>query len=165
MIVVTVSLRDHIPYGFTSSFLCIWNQMPWRNLWTVVLPWNFFRVLPRWFDEFSANEKLQIDFSENGSDFFNVWLDTTAKPGVINLWSYCSKSYASVVLRHSEVTYLEEREDTSFCPFHNCFLYIKRCIVFFKCNVALSKKYVVKFPCLPYFKGYFLGTYSFSASL
>ena len=32
----------HMPVIFVPSFLCVWNQMPWRNLQTRVSPRCFF---------------------------------------------------------------------------------------------------------------------------
>ena len=44
------------------------------------------------------------------------------KLSIIDLSSYRSKSYASVVLSDSKVTFLGEGEDAAFCPFLNCIL-------------------------------------------
>ena len=46
-------------------------------------------------------------------------LDTIEKLSTINLSSYRSKCYASVVLRDSKVAFLEEGEDAAFGPFIN----------------------------------------------
>ena len=48
---------------------CVWNQMPWRNLRTIVLPQHFLHVLLRGFDRLSKCVKLCIYFSENSFDF------------------------------------------------------------------------------------------------
>ena len=47
----------------------------------------------------------------------NFKSDTTEKEGIINLSSYSTKCYASVVLSDSKVTFHEEEEDKAFCPF------------------------------------------------
>ena len=74
------------------------------------------------------------------------------KVRILNLCNYTSKSYASVVLSDSEVTFVGEGEDVAFYPFLYCVLFID--------SVAYSKKYVIKFPCLTYLK-YFIETYRF----
>ena len=72
--------------------------------------------------------KLWNDFSENHSDFsknvVNFKPDTIEKLGIMNLSSYGNKSYASVVLSHSVVTFLGEGEDVDFCPCIYCVLFI-----------------------------------------
>ena len=59
-----------------------------------------------------------------------------------------SKGYTLVVLGYPEVTLLGEREDTSFCPSVYCVLVIY--------GFAVLEQYVVEFPCLQYFWGYFI---------
>ena len=51
---------------FAPSFLCVWNQMPWKNLWMVVLPWNFF-----------------LYFLDDLNDCQNLWSYRTISPNVI----------------------------------------------------------------------------------
>ena len=46
------------------------------------------------------------------------------KQSIINLSSYSSKSYATVVLSNSLIAFLEEGEDVTFCPFLYCILFI-----------------------------------------
>ena len=46
------------------------------------------------------------------------------KQSFINFSRYSINSYASLVLRDSEVTFLEEGKDATFCPFLYCILFI-----------------------------------------
>ena len=55
----------------------------------------------------------------------------------MNLSSYSSKSYTSLVLRDSEAAFFGEEQDSAFCLFLYCVLFIQ--------SVAYSKKYVTKF--------------------
>ena len=32
------------------AFLCVWKQIPWRNIQTIVLPQDFLHILLQWFD-------------------------------------------------------------------------------------------------------------------
>ena len=77
-------------------------------------------------------------------NFLNFRSDTIENQGIINLSSYRSKSYASVELSYSKVT---------LCRLLFC--------VLFKHSVTWSKKYIIKFPYLPYFRGYFIVTQIF----
>ena len=70
------------------------------------------------------------------------------KRSTVDLARYVCKDYASVVFGYSEVTLLSEREDAALCPSVNYVLVIY--------GVAVSELYVVEFPCLPYFWGYFI---------
>ena len=45
------------------------------------------------------------------------------KQSILNLSSYSSKSYASVVLCNFKVTFLVEREEAAFCSFLLYFIY------------------------------------------
>ena len=54
-------------------------------------------------------------------NFLNFRFDTVEKQSILNLNSYSSKSYASIVLDDSEFTFLREREDAAF---HDCILFI-----------------------------------------
>ena len=74
--------------------------------------------------------------------------------GIKNLSIYSSNCYGSVVLSNFEVAF-GEREDVAFCPLLYCVLLINN-------NVGL-KKYVIKFPCFPYFSRYFVEACSFTA--
>ena len=53
---------------------------------------------------------------------------TVEKQSIINLSSYKSKGYTSVVLSDSEVIFLGEREDAAFHPFLRCILFIDRVV-------------------------------------
>ena len=46
------------------------------------------------------------------------------KQSIINLSSYSSKSYTSVVLSESKVTFLREEKDATFYQFLYCILFI-----------------------------------------
>ena len=56
-------------------------------------------------------------------NFLNFWFDTVEKQSIINLSSYRNKSYASVVLSDSKMTFLR-KEDASFRPLLYWILYI-----------------------------------------
>ena len=86
---------DHKLEVFAPSFLCVWNQMPWRNLQMIVL----YELL-RYFDGLLESMMLWIDFSENRSDFSKAFSQF--------------QSYASLVFNDSEVTFLKEGEATAF---------------------------------------------------
>ena len=58
------------------------------------------------------------------------------------------KCYTSVVLVYSDVTLLKERENASFCPSVYCVLVIY--------GITVLEQYVIEFPGLPYFSGYFI---------
>ena len=111
---------DHTWGVFAPSSLCIWNQMTWRNLQTIVLPWDFLLKFLRCFDRLSKSMMLWISlkailiFPKN---FLNFRFDIVEKQSIIYLSSYRSMYYASVVLGDSEVPFLKEGEDTVFCPF------------------------------------------------
>ena len=64
------------------------------------------------------------------------------------------KQYDSVVLCGSEVAFLGEGKNVTFRSLLYCILFVG--------YVAKSEKYIVKFSCLPYFKGYFVDACSFS---
>ena len=72
-------------------------------------------------------------------NFLNFRSDMMEKQGIINLSSYSIKSYASVVLSDSRVTFLGER---SMQPFiHFSFVYIQHCIIEEVClQIFLSSK-------------------------
>ena len=100
----------------------------------------------------SIPQKTFLIYPENFLDFR---LDMNENQGIINFSRYNSKSYASVVLRDSELTFFREREDVAFCPFFFFVLFIHR--------VAQLKKHVVKFSCLLNSRKYFVEVCSFSA--
>ena len=98
--------------------------MLWRNIQTTV---RFFGTYFLDYSMDSLNLKLGIDFSEKHSDFFQrIFLisdfDMVEKQRSINL-SSC-RSYVSVVLGDSDVTFLRETGDAAFCPFLYCILFI-----------------------------------------
>ena len=134
--------------GLALSFLCEWNQILWRKLRTLVLPWDFFmysyvvstnsHIL--WICG-SINLDTVLIFRKNFLDFR---LNMIEKKSIINLSSYSSKSYAPVVRNDSDLSFLEEEKDAAFHSLLYCVLFIHR--------VALWKKYVIKFPCLSFFR-------------
>ena len=80
--------------------------------------------------------------------FLKFRLGITEKLGIMNLSSYTS--FASVVLCDSGV---EERAGRSFYQFLYCILFIH--------GVAWPKNYIIKCAFLPYFRRYFVKTWSF----
>ena len=67
---VTVSLGRSLAIKiFAPSSLCIWSQMPWRNLQIRVLPQYLLHELLK-FDGLSEFLILWIGFSENHFDSF-----------------------------------------------------------------------------------------------
>ena len=108
------------------SLLCVWNWIFWRNLRTVVIPHNFFSY--SFVDSMNSKHFKVVDwFVQKPSWFFQRIFcfrsDIFEKQRIINLSSYSSKSYASVVLNGYEVTFLEEMKDATFHPFPHCFVY------------------------------------------
>ena len=94
---------------------------------------RFLHLLLRWFDGLSEAEKLWIDFFESSSDFslefsrFQIgyyW----KKRGIIYLSNYSGKSYASLALSDSEVTFLGEKRTQPSISFL-CFFYSRCCII------------------------------------
>ena len=92
--------------SFVPSFLCIWSQMPWKKkkkkIYKQVLSWDFFCIYS--FDDLINYQNLR----SRGSvflkailifpkSFLDFRLDMIEKQSIINLSSYGSKSYASVV--------------------------------------------------------------------
>ena len=72
--------------------------MSWRYLET--------SVLPRYFCMYSFDDLTE---SQNFPKYFlNFGLHTAKKQSIINFNIYCSKSYASIVLRDSDVSFLGE---------------------------------------------------------
>ena len=88
-------------------------------------------------------------------NFLDFRFDMIEKQSIISLSNDRIKSYTSVVLCDSEVTFLEEGKNAAFCPFFSC--------PFFIDSIAKLKKYVFKFSCLPYFRMYFVEACNFSA--
>ena len=132
------------------------NQMPWRNLQTIVLPREFLHFyiiqkIVRICDVDRFPPKTVINFPKN---FHNFMLGAIEKQSIINFSHNWSKSYISVVLGDSEVTFLRKGEDVAFCPSLYCIAFI--------CGIAKSKK-VIKFPSHPYFWGCFIKASCFLA--
>ena len=79
-----------------------------------------------------------------------MWIDlgfsAVALQSIVDLGRYGCKGYTSVV-GYSEVTFLGEREDASFCPSVYCVPVIY--------GVTVSEQYIIEFRCLSYFWGYF----------
>ena len=88
-------------------------------------------------------------------NFLDFRLDRIKKHGIISFSSYTSKNYAFELFSDFEVAFNRKRDDAAFCLFLYCVLFIH--------SIAWSKKYVVRFSCLPYFKRYFIKSCSFSA--
>ena len=55
---------------FTPSSLCVWSQMPWKNLRIRASPQRFLQEFILWFDGLSESMMLWIGFSENHFDSF-----------------------------------------------------------------------------------------------
>ena len=72
----------------------------------------------------------------------------------VDLGRYGCKGYTSVVLGYSEVTLLREKEDASLCPSIYYVLVIY--------GIRVLEQYVIEFPGLPYFWGYFIKPCCFS---
>ena len=116
--------------AFSSSFLCVWNQMSWRTLLTIVLARDFCMYS---FDGSTGcqnlcgcgaiSQKIIQIFSLN---FLGFGSDTTEKQIITNLNSSSSKSYSCIVLSDSEVTFFVEENDATFCLFLCCVLLIDR---------------------------------------
>ena len=104
---------DDIFIAFALSFLCLWNQIPWRNLRIIVLLQDILHVPTS-----MIQQKSVLIFPLNILEFRS---DTIEKQGVRNLSSYSSKIYTSVVLCDSEVTFLRERRMQHFVHFSIAF--------------------------------------------
>ena len=99
------------------------TQIPLRNQQTIVLSRDFFFFCTYSFDDSmdcqnlwcrgSISPKTVLIFPKN---FLKFRSDLVEKQSIINFGSYSSKSYASVVLGDSEVTFQREGEDAAFCP-------------------------------------------------
>ena len=66
----------------------------------------------------SSSPKTVLIFPKNFLDFR---FDTVEKESIINLNSYRSKSYATVVLNDSEINFFEEEANVAFWQFLFCF--------------------------------------------
>ena len=114
---------------FASFFLCVWNQMPWRNLLTIVLPRNFCTNTFDYSTDCqnlwccgSIYPKTILIFLKN---VLNCRVDTIEKQSIINLSRIRCKSYGAVVLRDSLVNFLKEEEDVVYCPSVYCILFMR----------------------------------------
>ena len=132
IISVMVSLgRPYVKYLLHFS-LNVWNQMLWRNLWKIVLPWDLCTYS---FDDLidcqnlwccgSISLKTILIFHKN---FLNFRLDTIEKQDIINFSSYNSKGYASVDISDSEVSFVRGRCSLSFISLL-CFVYTQCWII------------------------------------
>ena len=64
---------DHKLEVFAPSFLCIRNQMTWKNLQTVVLSRDVLQEFLRWFDGFQESVKIgDTETQKKTSYFFNL---------------------------------------------------------------------------------------------
>ena len=67
---------DYTLVVFAPSSLCVWSQIPWRNLWIRVSSQGFLHGLPLWFDRLPESVMLWITFSEihfDSSQESNMW--------------------------------------------------------------------------------------------
>ena len=90
---------DHTSEVSAISSLCVWSQIPWRNLQIRVSPRGFLHELLLRFDGLSESVMLWICFSENHFDsknFLNFWFNTVELQSIINLSRHGSKGYATV---------------------------------------------------------------------
>ena len=110
---------------FAKSFLCVWNRMLWENLRTVVLPRDFTRTrsIFRWISVSMSFWNDSFESCSNFSKEFSQWSDMIEKQRIINLSSNCNTNYASKVLSDTDVTFLGEGKDATFCPFLSDCLY------------------------------------------
>ena len=87
----------------------------------------------------SISPKTILILSKN---FLNFWFNAIEKQSIIDLSRYGSKSYASVVLGVSKVTFLRNGEDSAFCLSPYCLLVIYE----YKCSLLsiflLSSGYI-----------------------
>ena len=101
-----------------------------------------------WCESFSPKDILVIP-----KYILNFTFNAVESQCIVNLDCYGSKGYISIVLGYSKVTLLAEREEAALCPTVDYILVIY--------VVAVWEQYVVEFPCLPYFWGYFIKPCSF----
>ena len=90
----------------------------------------------------------EIDFSKSHFGFSLVFSQFSVPYGCV------VEHNTSVVLGHSEITIFREREDA--------FLYPSVYSVMVIYGMTVTKQYVVEFPGLPYFWGYFIELCFFS---
>ena len=110
---MTVSLL-HLPTVFKNKCFEEINEQVW--------PREFFFTYS--FDNSSDIQDLRSCGSISPKtiqiipeNLLDLGCDTIEKQNIVDLSSYSSKSYASVVLSDSKVTFLEERDDEVFRPF------------------------------------------------
>ena len=124
IITVIVSL-GHMLVVFASSSSCVWNKMPWRNLWTIVLPLHFSPTPSMIWQNLwgcgSISLKTVLIFTR---EFLCFRFDTVEKDSIINLSNYNRKSYTSVLPSDSNVNFLGGKEDAPFDPFLYCILFL-----------------------------------------
>ena len=141
---VTVSLGR--PYACNISFLYIWKQLLWRYLQTAVLPQDFLPIIffmIQWIVRIC--DVMDWFLWKPFRFFLRIFLTSGW------IWLRNSYSNASVILSDSKVAFLGEWKNV-------CILY---CVLFID-HFAYSKKYGVKFSCLPLFRRYFVKACSFS---
>ena len=83
---------------------------------------NFFLKFDRLFESVwcgSISAKTILICFKN---FLNFWFDAIEKQATVNLSRCRSRTYASIVLSDSEVTFHREGDDAAFCPSSNCLL-------------------------------------------
>ena len=95
---------------FASSFLCIWNQMPWKNLKTIVLPQDFYHVLLWWFNEYSECE-----------NFLNFRLDTIKSRELYTLTAIAVRVIPLYFLMILRLSLLGKRRMQLFVHFSSVF--------------------------------------------
>ena len=97
---------------FASSFLCVWNQMPWINLQTIVLPPVFFANSPSIIRRIIRMFDVLDRFLRKSFWFFQRIFLTSSR---IRLWT--SKDYTFVIRSDSKVAFLREKEVQIFIHF------------------------------------------------
>ena len=113
------------PLFMESNALAKWTNKTVTSVFFLkkILLW-FNRLSNLWYCE-SISPKITLILSKN---FLNFWFDVIEKQSIINFSRYGSKSYTSVVLGDSEVTFLEGRGRCSLLSiFQLCYGYIQRC--------------------------------------
>ena len=94
--------------------------MPWRNLWTILLP--RCNIWMNSFDNSMYSQNLWCGLISLKDILIFLKSDMIEKQDIKNFSSWRSKSYASVVLCDFEVAFLGEWDDTHFCTFFYCVL-------------------------------------------
>ena len=128
--------------SWPGYFFCVQNQMPRKNLHTIVLSQDFFFYIYS-FDNSINRQNLWwcgSIYLKTVLNFFKIFLDfrldNLKKQIIINL---SNKSHAFVVLSDSKVAFLGEGEEAAFYPFLYCVLFIQgRIIEAVCCQIFLS---------------------------